>query len=288
MTHSPTSRSGRPFGAAGPLVSLLVGLLTVVGLGCAAVGVLPSSAADLAVSAVGPPADRTRVGSSHSNSAARRSRPPRPLRGSRPRRSRSRHRRPLPEIPVVDAAPRSQRSAKAVQPGPAAHRQGRPRRRDPSDRSRGGRQHAAARDHPAGGLVPVRFHPERPGRHHGDRRSRRHPVRRPRTVRPAHLRPPRRTDRHHRPGRRRARVPVSAPADTWLGPGCRSTSSSTATARHGLSSSPAVARTMPATATTTTSWSSPSRTDDRVPGRGHRRGHPSGRSRRPRSAIRRR
>ena len=41
-----TSRSGRPLGAAGPLVSRLVGLLTAVGLGCAAVGVAPSSAAD--------------------------------------------------------------------------------------------------------------------------------------------------------------------------------------------------------------------------------------------------
>jgi hypothetical protein len=115
MTHSPTSRSGRPFGAAGPLVSLLVGLLTVVGLGCAAVGVLPSSAADIAVSAVGPPPDRTarleslelrRTAEPAPEVAARQPAPP----VAEPAPA------PLPEIPVVDAAPRSQRSARAVQP----------------------------------------------------------------------------------------------------------------------------------------------------------------------------
>jgi hypothetical protein len=46
MNPSPTNRSGRPLGAAGPLVSAVVGLMTVIGLGCAGAGVIPPSVAD--------------------------------------------------------------------------------------------------------------------------------------------------------------------------------------------------------------------------------------------------
>lgn len=112
MTHSPTSRSGRPLGTVGPLVSALAGFLTAVGLGCAAVGVLPSSAADLAVSASESTTDGARWLESLelrrlAEPSADEQKPPtiaEPAPAS------------LPEIPVVDAAPRSQRSAKALQP----------------------------------------------------------------------------------------------------------------------------------------------------------------------------
>ncbi|HEY5786125.1 MAG TPA: class F sortase [Microlunatus sp.] len=115
MTPSTSNRSGRPLGAAGPLASLVVGLMTVVGLGCAAVGVLPPALAD----AAGPAPSQT------SESAGSRStldlrpvaRTPAPAPSEKPA--------PpipapaptsLPDIRVVDAAPRSQRSSKAAQP----------------------------------------------------------------------------------------------------------------------------------------------------------------------------
>ena len=113
MTHSPTSRSGRPFGAAGPLVSLLVGLLTVVGLGCAAVGVLPPSTADTATATTGSPAGR-----SGRLETIELRRPPAPTPEPPAEQPPIAESAPtlLPDIPVVDADLRSQRTTRDTQP----------------------------------------------------------------------------------------------------------------------------------------------------------------------------
>lgn len=126
MNPPDTNRTGRPAGAAGPLVSLLVGLLAVVGLGCAAVGVAPSSAAGaspaiggssatgegpadrssrieaLELRAPAPPAASPSSAASPTTPASPTSAEPDPA--------------PLPDIPVVDAAPRPPRNTRAAQP----------------------------------------------------------------------------------------------------------------------------------------------------------------------------
>lgn len=114
MTSHDTSRFDRPAGAAGPLVSWLVGLLAVVGLGCAAVGVAPSSAAETVAAA--PAGERSGADLSprldalelRQPAAPRSAQPEAPVAAPDPA--------PLPDIPVVDAAPRPPRSTKAAQP----------------------------------------------------------------------------------------------------------------------------------------------------------------------------
>ena len=125
MNHLDTSRTGRPSGAAGPLVSLLVGLLAVVGLGCAAVGVAPSSAAGASAPAGSSVASQdsaslggTDVGRSARLESLQLRQPaaaptsPRPA----PPATVEPEPEPLPDIPVVDAAPRPPRSTRAAQP----------------------------------------------------------------------------------------------------------------------------------------------------------------------------
>jgi len=123
MNLSPTSRSGRPLGAAGPLASLVVGLMTVIGLGCAAVGVLPPSLAD----AAGPAPSQTSelAGPQTSEPASPLSAldlRPTPRTPAQPAPEKPVPSVPepdpasLPDIRVVDAAPRSERSSKAAQP----------------------------------------------------------------------------------------------------------------------------------------------------------------------------
>lgn len=115
MTLPRTSRSGRPLGSAGPLVSLLVGLSTVVGLGCAAIGVLPSSVAATATSASGQPADR--AAPLESLHLRRLPEPAAVTVADQPAA-------PVPEpaaaslraIPVVDAALRDRASTRSAQP----------------------------------------------------------------------------------------------------------------------------------------------------------------------------
>jgi hypothetical protein len=103
-------------------VSLLVGLLTVVGLGCAAVGVLPSSAEGTVTSSAGSLPDRTgrlesielRAAESSIEAAAERA----------PVTADEQQQPPVsapasalvPDIPVVDADLRSRRSSRADQP----------------------------------------------------------------------------------------------------------------------------------------------------------------------------
>ena len=219
MTHSPTSRSGRPLGAAGPLVSLLVGLMAVVGLGCAAVGVhapVPrptpptadvrlgscEQAGRLVVAletSVRPPSATRRATATSSRAAAgRRSRPRRPLPDSRPSST---------------PAPGRRRARRAAQPVRL--------RIAEVDLDVEVRPTGVAEDGSMelpdtvrrAGWYRFGATPSEPVRHHRHRRPRRHP--RPRVSDPSPgsaVGPPRRPDRRHRPLRRRARVPRSCPA----------------------------------------------------------------------------
>jgi hypothetical protein len=113
--NSPTNRSGRPLGAAGPLVSLLVGLMTVIGLACAAVGVQSPSVAGATETTSAPePVQAVRLSSLDLRPAPRRpaataTEPPAPTVDEPTSVS-------LPDVPVVDAAPRAPARSKAAQP----------------------------------------------------------------------------------------------------------------------------------------------------------------------------
>ncbi len=115
MNPSPTSRSGRPLGAAGPLVSAVVGVMTVIGLGCAAVGVLPPSLADATETTSTQASEQaTRVSSLDLRPAAKR---PAATAADVPVPTVDEPTTvPLPDIPVVDAAPPSRPSTRAAQP----------------------------------------------------------------------------------------------------------------------------------------------------------------------------
>ena len=159
----------------------------------------------------------------------------------------------LPEVPVVDAALRARPSSRAAQPVRLRIAEA---DLDVEVRPAGvdeGRQHGAAGHRSPGRLVSLRGHPASAIRHHRPSPPTSTPGPRDSDRSPDSPRSPRRPDRGHRPRRRRARVPDRSRRQS-TGPGCRWTSCSTAAARHGWSSSPAVARTMPATATATTSW----------------------------------
>lgn len=116
MTDHDTSRFDRPVGAARPLVSWLVGVLAVVGLGCAAVGVAPSPAAGTLPTSSAGTVERPGVDLSSRLDALELRQPaaPSPARPEAP--SVEPDPAPLPDIPVVDAAPRPPRSTKAAQP----------------------------------------------------------------------------------------------------------------------------------------------------------------------------
>ena len=113
MNPSPTNRSGRLLGAAGPLVSTAVGVMTVIGLGCAAVGVLPPSLADASKTSPPAAAQTARLSALDLRPAAQRPAPAteRPVPTVDEPTSVS-----LPDVPVVDAAPRSRASSRAAQP----------------------------------------------------------------------------------------------------------------------------------------------------------------------------
>ena len=115
MKPSPTNRSGRPLGAAGPLVSLLVGLMAVIGLGCAAVGVQSPALAGATETASAPEPDQAaRLSSLDLRPAPKRpavtptEEPVPPVDESTAVS--------LPDVPVVDAAPRTPTRSRAAQP----------------------------------------------------------------------------------------------------------------------------------------------------------------------------
>ena len=115
MTPSTANRSGRPLGAAGPLASLVVGFAAVIGLGCAAVGVLPPSLAGAAGTVRSQTSEPARPQSALDLRPV--AGPPAPAPSSKPAPSVPEPAAaPLPDIKVVDAAPRSPRSSKAAQP----------------------------------------------------------------------------------------------------------------------------------------------------------------------------
>jgi sortase family protein len=118
MNHPNASRSGRPHGAAGPLASLVVGMLAAVGLGCAAVGVAPSSAVGVGPTAGPSVTDGTprldaasRLEAIELRRTARSATTP-----SEPPAVVEPDPEPLPDIPVVDAAPKPPPNTKPAQP----------------------------------------------------------------------------------------------------------------------------------------------------------------------------
>lgn len=120
MNPSPTNRSGRPLGAAGPLVSAVVGVMTVIGLGCAAVGVLPPSRADATETTSAQISEQaTRLSSLDLRPVAKRpaSKPATTTAAEKPAPTVD---EPtpvsVPDVPVVDAAPRSRANSRAAQP----------------------------------------------------------------------------------------------------------------------------------------------------------------------------
>ena len=115
MNPSPTNRSGRPLGAAGPLVSAVVGVMTVIGLGCAAVGVLPPSLADATETTSTPASEQTaRLSSLDLRPAAKR---PATIATEKPVVTVDEPTSVAPpDVPVVDAAPRPRPSSRAAQP----------------------------------------------------------------------------------------------------------------------------------------------------------------------------
>ena len=120
MSPSPTNRSGRPLGAAGPLVSAVVGVMTVIGLGCAAVGVLPPSLADATATTSAQTSEQaTRLSSLDLRPAAKRpaAKPPTTTATEKPAPTVEEPTSvSVPDVPVVDAAPRSRTNSKAAQP----------------------------------------------------------------------------------------------------------------------------------------------------------------------------
>jgi len=115
MNPSPTNRSGRPLGAAGPLVSAAVGVMTVIGLGCAAVGVLPPSLADATETVSAQTSEQTtRLSSLDLRPAAKR---PAAAAADKPEQTVDEPTSvSVPDVPVVDAAPRSRPNGRAAQP----------------------------------------------------------------------------------------------------------------------------------------------------------------------------
>ena len=123
MTASTANRFGRPLGAAGPLASLVVGVMTVIGLGCAAVGVLPPSLADAAGTSPSQTSEQTAAQTSEPTGPLSAldlrpvARTPAPASAEKPAPTIPEPApASLPDIQVVDAAPRSPRSIKAAQP----------------------------------------------------------------------------------------------------------------------------------------------------------------------------
>ena len=120
MNPSPTNRSDRPLGAAGPLVSAVVGVMTVIGLGCAAVGVLPPSLADATETTSAQTSEQaTRRSSLDLRPAAKRPAAKRSDDNCHGEAGADRRGTDLgvgARCPVVDAAPRSRANSRAAQP----------------------------------------------------------------------------------------------------------------------------------------------------------------------------
>jgi hypothetical protein len=114
MNPSPTNRSGRPHGAAGPLVSAAVGLMTVIGLGCAAVGVLPPALADATESSsIQTPAQAGRLSSLDLRPVPK---PRAATAAEKPAPVVEPTSVSVPDVPVVDASPRARPSTRKAQP----------------------------------------------------------------------------------------------------------------------------------------------------------------------------